>query len=320
MKRVVVPLFAVIFSLLTIAVIAPAQATSSRTWVSASGTNNGVCSRSSPCDTFADALVATSAGGEIDCVDAGSFGTVTITFAVTIDCNGSALAISAPTATVGTAGIVVNAGANDTVTIRRLTIDGFGTGNAGIDFLGGKSLEIDHVRIMHFAHWGIVVEPKNVATASITNSIISDCGTSATDHANLWIQPQGGASLTSVNVNHVELVDGANGLVIDDSNLNTIHTSVENSLASGAIGDGYLGETTGGRVTMLIDHSTAANNSANGIEAVGANTEIDIGNSRLYGNAGSTAASGGGPTLLSFGNNEVIGNGRNVAITPTSTE
>src|SRR5438105_2749072 len=142
MKFAPVLFLAAIVSLLTMSMTAPAQATSSRTWVSSTGTSNGVCGRSSPCDTFTNALVATTAGGEIDCVDAGSYGTVTITIAVTIDCgSGDTGAVGAITVGVGGTGILVLAGANDAVTVRKLSINGIGTGNTGINFQSGKSLE-----------------------------------------------------------------------------------------------------------------------------------------------------------------------------------
>src|SRR5882762_7279115 len=73
--------------------IASAQAT--RTWVSGVGDDANPCSRTAPCKTFAGAISKTQAGGEIDCIDPGGFGAVTITKSMTIDCGatlGSVLA------------------------------------------------------------------------------------------------------------------------------------------------------------------------------------------------------------------------------------
>ena len=191
MKPAPVLFLAAIVCLLTMSMTAPAQATSSRTWVSSTGTNNTVCSRSSPCDTFADALAATAAGGEIDCVDAGSFGIVTITISVTIDCgSGDTGAVGAITAAgfFTTVGIIVQAGANDVVTLRKLSINGLGTGSIGIIFFSGKSLEIENVRIMHFIDSGILAEPNSPASLFIVDSIVSDCGTLTGGHANIWVE------------------------------------------------------------------------------------------------------------------------------------
>jgi hypothetical protein len=64
----------------------PAQAQASRTWVSGVGDDANPCSRTAPCKTFAGAISKTAPGGEIDCLDPGGFGAVTITKSITIDC------------------------------------------------------------------------------------------------------------------------------------------------------------------------------------------------------------------------------------------
>jgi len=66
--------------------IAPVQAQATRTWVSGVGDDANPCSRIAPCKTFAGAISKTLAGGEIDCLDPGGFGAVTITKSITIDC------------------------------------------------------------------------------------------------------------------------------------------------------------------------------------------------------------------------------------------
>src|SRR5205085_2322693 len=63
-----------------------AHAQATRTWVSGVGDDANPCSRTAPCKTFAGAISKTAAGGEIDCLDPGGFGAVTITKAITIDC------------------------------------------------------------------------------------------------------------------------------------------------------------------------------------------------------------------------------------------
>jgi hypothetical protein len=108
--------------------MANAQAT--RTWVSGVGDDANPCSRTAPCKTFAGAISKTFIGGEIDALDPGGFGTVTITKSITIDgcCITSILAS-------GTNGVNVNIApnANDPerrVTLRHLTINGTGASGA----------------------------------------------------------------------------------------------------------------------------------------------------------------------------------------------
>jgi hypothetical protein len=72
--------------------IANAQAT--RTWVSGVGDDANPCSRTAPCKTFAGAISKTAPGGEIDALDPGGFGALTITNAITIDGGGGRLRLS----------------------------------------------------------------------------------------------------------------------------------------------------------------------------------------------------------------------------------
>src|SRR5438876_12280531 len=101
--------------LIALALPASAFAQASRTWVSGVGDDANPCSRTAPCKTFAGAISKTASGGEINCLDPGGFGAVTITKAITIDCGagqvGSILA-------AGTNGINVSAAATDIVRIR----------------------------------------------------------------------------------------------------------------------------------------------------------------------------------------------------------
>src|SRR5438552_753033 len=120
-----------------------AQAQATHTWVSGVGDDVNPCSRTAPCKTFAGAISKTADKGEIDCLDPGGFGTVTITKNITIDGTtgsgfGSILA-------AGTNGVNVNDSATATpntivVSLRNLSINGAGTGFDGIRFVSGKTL------------------------------------------------------------------------------------------------------------------------------------------------------------------------------------
>ena len=80
----------------TLAFASSAQAQATRTWVSGVGDDANPCSRTAPCKTFAGAISKTATGGEINCLDPGGFGGVTITKAISIICE------------VGTAGVLVS--------------------------------------------------------------------------------------------------------------------------------------------------------------------------------------------------------------------
>jgi hypothetical protein len=133
--------------------IAPAQAQATRTWVSGVGDDVNPCSRTAPCKTFAGAISKTAPGGEIDCLDPGGFGAVTITKAITIDCGPFPGGILS----AGTNGVIVSAGAVDKIILRNIVINGAGTGLNGIRFLAGKELLLDRIIIQEVTTVGIDV-------------------------------------------------------------------------------------------------------------------------------------------------------------------
>src|ERR1700722_2144733 len=107
---------------------APAHAQATRTWVSGVGDDANPCSRTAPCKTFAGAISKTAAGGEINCIDPGGFGALTITKAITVSCEAGTAGVLVS----GTNGINVSAGASDVVFLKGLEFDGVGSGLVGI--------------------------------------------------------------------------------------------------------------------------------------------------------------------------------------------
>src|SRR5215210_4845025 len=112
MKMTRFTLKAFAFLALTFAFATAAQAQATRTWVSGVGDDVNPCSRTAPCKTFAGAISKTADKGEIDALDPGGFGTITITKSMTIDGTtgqgfGSILA-------AGTNVVIVNDGATAT--------------------------------------------------------------------------------------------------------------------------------------------------------------------------------------------------------------
>ena len=135
----------------TLMISSSAQAQATRTWVSGVGDDVNPCSRTAPCKTFAGAISKTAAGGEIDALDPGGFGAVTITKSITIDacCMASILAS-------GVNGVIVNDATNlAIVTLRHLSINGATTGINGVRFLAGKSLNIENCQIFGFLTTGV---------------------------------------------------------------------------------------------------------------------------------------------------------------------
>lgn len=139
-------LFATLMS--GLAPTAHAQAT--RTWVSGVGDDANPCSRTAPCKTFAGAISKTAAGGEIDALDDGGFGTVTITKSITINGGGHVAGILA--AGAGVNGVVINAAATDVVVLRGLTFTGVSGALNAVRYLAAKYVVIENSTVDGFAN------------------------------------------------------------------------------------------------------------------------------------------------------------------------
>src|SRR5689334_5392406 len=151
---------------------ASASAQATRTWVSGVGDDANPCSRTAPCKTFAGAISKTANGGEINCLDPGGFGGVTIGKSLTIKCHYTEGGVLV----AGTNAIVVNATATDKVTLKGLDINGTGVGApvslVGVKVLGAKHVSIIDSEIYQFKA-GVDVAPTTPATTvSVLNSHI----------------------------------------------------------------------------------------------------------------------------------------------------
>src|SRR5579871_377657 len=124
-------------------IAAPANAQATRTWVSGVGDDANPCSRTAPCKTFAGAISKTAAQGEINVLDPGGFGAVTITKSITITSESPEAGVLVS----GTNGIVISAGVTDAVILNGLDIEGLGTGLDGIKVLAGNLVYVINCRI-----------------------------------------------------------------------------------------------------------------------------------------------------------------------------
>src|SRR5438105_14967695 len=97
------------FVAFTLALSSLAHAQATRTWVSGVGDDANPCSRTAPCKTFAGAISKTFINGEIDVLDPGGYGTLTITKSITIDGGSTFASVLAS----GVNGIIVNVAAGN---------------------------------------------------------------------------------------------------------------------------------------------------------------------------------------------------------------
>jgi hypothetical protein len=222
-------LFSAAFLTVGFSTMAYAQAT--RTWVSGTGDDANPCSRTAPCKTFAGAISKTAAAGEINVIDTGGFGAVTITKSISIIADH----VEAGVLVSGTNGIVINAGVNDRIFLEGLDIEGLGTGLNGIDFLAGKELYVTRCQIRHFIQNGVNVASSTSGGHAFINDsfILFNGGTSgASTFGGVNVTgPNNIASLTNTsilsNLNFSVQANGAGTIVgLQTSVLNNTPVSI----------------------------------------------------------------------------------------------
>jgi hypothetical protein len=254
---------------------APASAQATRTWVSGVGDDVNPCSRTAPCKTFAGAISKTAPGGEINCLDPGGFGAVTITKAMTISCE------------VGTAGVLVasgnginvSAGASDHVYLKGLDMEGLGAGSVGIKFNTGASLMVQDTVIRNFQGspgLGIQFAPSAAATMNVLNTVVEHNGTGGVG-GGIQIAPANASATAVAVLDHV--------------------TVTRNVVGVASVGQGAAS-------AMQVNESAITNNSSIGLVATGTGAVVRIGRSLIINNAGGSISG----NVLSYQDNQLIGN------------
>ena len=289
-------------------VASPAFAQATRTWVSGVGDDVNPCSRTAPCKTFAGAISKTANNGEINVLDSGGFGAITITKSITIDGAGPHASILA----VGQNGVIIN-GAGITVNLRNLSINGANstTGN-GIRILQAAAVNIDNVNIMNFAGTGtngraITIETSTAAVrVNVSNSSIYNMENHAIHSA-----PTAGNVILAID--NVRIARGAlAGVNLQQSTTASIHRSslTNNRNAAGV----RLDQSS---TSATISDSLLANNAAGVTLATpGQTPAVFLYGSTITGNTVAGLQNGSG-TVTSLGNNIIRGNAGNQV--PTTT-
>jgi hypothetical protein len=296
---------ALLASLALLAFAPGAQAQATRTWVSGVGNDANPCSRTAPCKTFAGAISKTATAGEISVLDPGGFGAVNITKSIAIVADGSEGGILASLVN----GIIINAPATATVTIRGLVIEGAGNGLNGIRFLAGGALHIEDCAIQGFTGVGIDAQPANAAELYIKNTVVRN--NNGASGGGILLKPTAAGSLTAV-LDNVNVHNNRYGVRVEDRT----EATVTNSVASGSTTNGFVTVSASAAVELNLESSVASGNLNAGVRSEGLNSIVRISGvmSVNNGNGLQDVSSG---QIISFGNNRVDGNSNNGA--PTST-
>ena len=274
-----------------------------RTWVSGVGDDANPCSRTAPCKTFAGASSKTAAGGEIDALDPGGFGSVTITKGITLD--GGTGSGWASLLASGTNGIIINAGANDVITLRNLSLNGAGTGIAGIRILAARAVFVENCEIFGFRAASGTDAGRGISDSRTAGGSLFVTGTTIRNNggSGIVVLPSSGSTRIIATVDNCWLQgNGGAGLAAFSGSAVTI----SNSILSGNLGFGITVEQPAGQTVCTIDACVIAHNNL-GLAAHNGTPTVRLSNSTITDNTVGILLGGG--TVASFGNNRIAGNG-----------
>ena len=276
---------------------APAHAQASRTWVSGVGDDANPCSRTAPCKTFAGAISKTAAGGEINCLDPGGFGALTITKSITIDCHeifGSVLVS-------GTNGINIAANGGNVV-LRNLNINGLvANGLKGVSITTAANVWIEDCTIFGFANQAIIDTRSTAGSLTVLNTTVRNNGQAGIATATT------GGTLKMV-MDNVRSYNNQSGAALSmNTNAAIKRSDLSNNTNSGYEGDG---------ANTSIDDSVIANNATGVLNTASGTTRLSN-NDIMHNTAGINNTSG---TVFTYGNNrnDTTTSGVTAAGSPTS--
>lgn len=291
--------------IIALLVSAPAFAQATRTWVSGVGDDVNPCSRTAPCKTFAGAISKTATNGEINALDPGGFGAVTITKSITIDGSSTHASILAS----GTSGVIIN-GSGIIVNLRNLSINGASTtAGSGIRILNAAAVNIDNVYIANFTGSGTVGRGVSIETAvanvkvTVSNSLLYNMGNAAihsvpsagnvvlnVDNCQIY---KGAATainlrnLTKATVSNCNLSNNGGGITLEQTGVEAMlsHCIIANN------NNGVFNGFGGGTPTTRLFACTITNNVNNGL-LINSGSVLTHGNNAIRGNAGNETPTG----------------------------
>ena len=296
-----------------------AHAQQTRTWVSGVGDDGNPCTRTAPCKTFSTAQSNTSINGEINVLDPGGFGSVTIIKSLTIDGTGtfaSILATFTPAVTIN----LTDVSGNDPLRIVRLrgismngnalSSGGVGTrtGTRGINISSSNPgivlVFIEDCVIDGFVNEGILFN-SNGGRMNVRNTTIRNNGT-----AGIKIDSSG-ANLNRATIEHSTVALSGNGIYVEDNGRVSITDVV---LSHNTNGLNVTNATASTQVNIF--HSMIAENTANGIISGGPVTfsTVNVSECMIADNSVGLATSGNGRIFSSL-NNTLASNASDGAFT-----
>jgi hypothetical protein len=289
------------FVALMLAFTSQAHAQATRTWVSGVGDDANPCSRTAPCKTFAGAISKTAPAGEIDCLDPGGFGALTITKSITIDCDSGAGGVLVS----GTPGITISANAaSDVIILRNLQINGLNTGTNGINILSALAVHLEDVWIQEFATTGINVNTSAPTQLTTIDVNISECPTG--------IQINSTVNPALADIEDTRIYNSTNGIVAQNGSRVVVRNSV---IEQATLGISQNTATVSGSTVNVVNSTlfhttTALQSSASASMVASGNTfvndatvfnlnggQIFTGNDNISSGSGTGSTTGASPKI-----------------------
>ena len=306
MKKITLSVAALGLAFTPLLFAAPAHAQATRTWVSGVGDDVNPCSRTAPCKTYAGAISKTAVNGEINCLDPGGFGSLTITKSISVVCDYTEGGVLASF----TFGFNINAPAGSLITLKGQDVECVGNGTNGIQVLGvGVTVHVHKTQIRNCRNSGgangngIRIAPSSgVAKVFVADSYITNNG-GTNQNAGILVRPTAGAQ-ANVIVNNVKLEANTNGIFMDGAGGGgATNLNVKGSVVSGNSTNGVSVFGTGAVFRATVADSLISSNAGAGVTASGAGAGAKIGDNTITHNV--TGVSG---SLQSFKNNQIVDN------------
>jgi Right handed beta helix region len=235
-----------------VAALASVPAHAQRVFVSTHGLDTNPCTVAQPCRTFQQAYNTVLANGEIDVLDPGGYGPLTMNFGgVSIQAHGFAgitQTASCPTC----AAITINLINGDPVMLNGLLLEGGGTGYFGIRITSATSVTILNSVVHHFQY--------GIADGRSTGNLLVE-DTTASDNVLAGIvggNPQGGSTVKST-LNRITANNNQWGINIFANN-----TTIANSVLSNNSNSGLLCACSAWLAKTVISGNTYGVNLAGG--------------------------------------------------------
>jgi len=302
----------------------PAAAQATRTWISGVGDDVNPCSRTAPCKTFQGAISKTAAGGEINCLDPGGFGGVTITKSISLVCDNTQTGVLV----ASTNALIINS-ATAVVLISGFDIEGLGqTGSPGINginVLNAAAVHVRNTKIRGFRNgYGINFQPQSAnGQLFVDNVTISEGGGAAnpTTSGGINVNPAAGFT-ANATITNSQIVNNLNvGIRIDTTGIvgSVITASIDRvTLSNNGVGILVKAPNGTGTAKFMLTDSQVTLNTGQGLIVNGtpASASARVGTTTITNN-GTGVLVLGTAQVLSYGDNRLDGNTNDGAFSGT---